>query len=244
MLKSPAKAFVKFHAYSTEAGDGSRDDAVETFLSRLEDKAAPILRRILDAASHGGLTSLSKSEWDVVNEFTVAQAKRSPDSFTKRPRGFDMNAYYTGLLARFEQDVRPFTEEERAYFYSDVLTDRLTRNAQVEATLGMGEELAEAMRYVGLFVMRTTHRNRAFIVGSNPVAKMTLPGDTMIGSPNVELWLPLSSQVALARCGPPTYEYRDLNDQRWFRNINTAVAKQSTIVAGRAEALVKSVSAA
>lgn len=185
VLKSPTKAFVQFHAYSTEADDGSRDDSVETALSRLEDKAAPILRRILDAASRSSLTSLSKPEWEVVNEFTVTQAKRSPDSFTKRPDGFDMDAYYTGLLAQIERDVRPFTAEERAYFCSDALADRLTRNAQVGATLGMGKELAEAMRYVGLFVVRTTHRNRAFIVGSNPVAKMTLPGDTVIGSPNV-----------------------------------------------------------
>ena len=53
--------------------------------------------------------------------------------------------------------------------------------------------------------------------GGKPVIKLTPPGETRLGQQGVEVWLPIASDVAVC-----------------------AILRQSTLIAGRSEALIRS----
>ena len=75
----PNKLFVKSHSYTQIGSDRAKDFDVEKRLSRLENDAAPIVRKIICVARAGKcpeLTSLERGTWD---EFVFSQYLRVPD---------------------------------------------------------------------------------------------------------------------------------------------------------------------
>jgi hypothetical protein len=233
------KLFVEKHFYSYELEDGRKDPRPEQFLSELESNAAPVFKRVIHAARQGRLEDLSRQDRGAMTSFMYFQWKRSPDTISTRM----LDAFDTEIdqgLERFEREHRPITQAERASFASPDFRQRMRRNARVGATVGAGGEALQAIAKTGLHVVRIAHARKSFAIGSRPVAKLTLPGDTVIGSPNVEFWMPIAFDVALVWCGPSVYRLVQCVDAALIRNTNLSIARQSTVVAARAAALVKS----
>ncbi len=92
---------------------------------------------------------------------------------------------------------------------------------------------------IALVVIRKA--NKSFVIGSRPVVKFTTHSETRLGHPEVELWLPIAHDVAICVIpGRGKEVVLTLDDDRKIRSFNLAVLGQSTMIAGRSEALVKS----
>jgi hypothetical protein len=192
-----AKLFIETHFYSYDLGDAGKDPSPETFLSALESAAAPIFVRITEAARRRQLADLTSSDHDVLRQFAYYQWKRSPEAVTAEMLA-DFDAEIESGLEEFERLYRPVTPEERALFATPAFRQRLKHNARVGATVSSGSLVLSALAGTGLHITRITHPRKSYIVGSRMVAKLTMPGDTLIGSPNVEFWMPIAFDVALA----------------------------------------------
>jgi hypothetical protein len=70
---------------------------------------------------------------------------------------------------------------------------------------------------------------------------MTYPGRAELTDPSVEVWLPISSRVAVTpfELNTPEHIVTDA-DPKYFRLINEAVYGNSTIVAAQSQALLVS----
>lgn len=236
---TPKDLFVQRHLYSTIEIDGTRDTSLEQYYARIESIADRIIEKITSAARSGKLPNLSESEKGEWDNYLYRQWSRVPDLQVNIQNKFD------GILAEsikeFEKDVRPLTAEERASLEKPETRTRLKHNSRIKALSAPPGEAVELLSTLGLGVAAITRSNKSFVIGSLPVAKLTLPNRTHISDPSVEVWLPIASDVAVSPFGSKGSERLiQLDRDRHIRALNTAIFRQSTVIAGRSKELITS----
>jgi hypothetical protein len=233
------KLLIRKHFYSFKQSDGTKDPSPEVWLSKLESLAAPLFVRIIDAARTDKLTGLTGDDMAVLKAFTYHQWKRAPETITATLATEFDNALDRSL-AEFESTYRRLTNYEREQIFAPEFKERLKHNTRVDVTVQpASREVVEAFDSMGLHVVRIDHPRKSFVTGSSPVAKLSHPG-AKIGGPDVEFWLAVSHDVALVWAGPPMVRFVRMTDERFVRNTNTAVARQSTVIAGKSKELIAS----
>ena len=80
---------------------------------------------------------------------------------------------------------------------------------------------------------------KSFIIGDTPYARFA-PGS--LYERNTELWMPISTDVAVTPFGPAENEELHLLTDSDVRLINEMIFRASDVVAGRSERLVRSLS--
>lgn len=240
MTSTPDNIFVIGHLYSTIEKDGSKNAALEKYYSQIESRANEIIEKIIQAARAGKPPSLSeaeKREWDI---FTYHQWSRVPDLHVRMLTDFD--DALNESIADFEQSFRQLTNEERTSLVRPETRARIKQNARVKSLSSPGGPAVEALGSKGLGVAIVNNPKKAFVIGSFPVVKLTLPGRTHIADPTVEVWLPISSDVAVSPAGHRgTERLVPIADDRHIRALNDATFRQSTVIAGRDAALIASI---
>jgi hypothetical protein len=84
---------------------------------------------------------------------------------------------------------------------------------------------------------------KSFVLGSFPVVKLTTPHSSNLRDIRTEAWLPVSSRIAIGLGqAQGTETIIQLNEQSLIRDLNMAIAKQSTMFAAASEQLVRSLS--
>lgn len=94
--------FAETHLYSLTSEDGTKDARIESELSKIEDQAARILKRILTSVNAGVLPNLSEKDKAVWNEFFYLQWKRTPEHLHKTLPDNYTEAMLDELLNEFE----------------------------------------------------------------------------------------------------------------------------------------------
>jgi hypothetical protein len=120
--EGPKGIFYEEHFYSAVDYDtGEKDVALELYLAReVEDKAAPVIKKIVTAARAGKtpqLTAQERADW---NALVYYQMKRVPD-FIERYAA-DLEAGYERGIIEVEEGYRPLTDSERM-----IVADPVTR---------------------------------------------------------------------------------------------------------------------
>ncbi|TCU13731.1 DUF4238 domain-containing protein [Rhizobium sullae] len=237
---APQALFYEKHFYSLDEG-GVRDTSLESYFSQLEGEANTVIEKICAAARAGRQPNLSISEKKVWNLFFYFQWKRTPDSISSKMSYADFEETLAESIAEFEQRFRPLTGEERRRILSEAGKKRLRENARVKATGDPGTVVQDVLNNMGIAIAVLRKPNKSFVIGSKTVVKLTSPGETSLGQPGVEVWLPIAADVAVCVVPQRGHEIvMTLNEDRWLRSFNAAILRESTVIAGRSEALIQS----
>ena len=237
--RTPRNLFVEGDFYTQFDDKGNKDVSVETeFLAPLEGKANPVIERIVSAARRGDPPNLSPDEKDVWVRFSYNQFVRVPEKREK---------YKEEILEEIRNEIdfirqfRPLTDRELSILDDEERLERLWRNSSVQNARVTSVKVAGVLseKRIGVAVIRNPKPKRSFVIGSNPVVKMSNPGRSHLADPTVEVWLPLGRDVAVSPCPGERDKVVSAND-RHIRAINRGIFQQSTVIAGCSRELIKS----
>lgn len=238
--RAPKNLFFKRHLYTQVAEDGTRDASVETeFLSRLESDASPVIEKIVSAARRGGPPSLSLTERGIWAAFTYVQFKRVPEM-----REMHKEEIFQEIRREidFMRQFRRFADHELSVLHDEEKMERLWRNISIQGVQKpLSKEGTEIFleKRIGVAVIRNAKPKRSFVIGSNPIVRMSHPERSHLADATVELWLPLARDVAVSPCPGESDSVISVND-RHIRAINRSVFEQSTVIAGCSRDLIES----
>ena len=239
--RAPKNLFYERHLYTQVEEDGTQDASVETeFLAVLESEASPVIEKIINAGRRGCPPNLSPVEKDVWVNFSYIQFKRVPERRKKHKEEiFQEIRRKIDFIGQF----RRFTDHELSILNDGETMERLWRNISIQSVQKpLSKEGAEIFleKRIGVAVIRSPKPKRSFVIGSNPVVKMSHPERFHLADPTVELWLPLARDVAVSPCPGERDKVVSAND-RHIREINKSISQQSTVIAGCSREIIESV---
>ena len=233
--RAPKNLFYERHFYTQVEEDGTQDAAVETeFLAVLESEASPVIEKIVNAARRGDPPNLSPDEKDIWVKFSFIQFKRVPERREKRKEEIFQEM-------RREIDFIAFADSELSILDDEETMERLWRNSSIQSVQKpLSKQGAKILleKQIGVAVIRKPKPKRSFVIGSNPVVKMSNPGRSHLADPTVELWLPLARDVAVTPCPGESDKIVFVNDKH-IRAINQGIYQQSTVIAGCSQELIE-----
>ena len=240
----PKNLFVQKHFHTFHNADGSKNFALERAFAELESATDPVIEQIVSFVRNRSKPALSHYDKAIWDNFFYAQWRRVPDAIDEHMKSSEVEKSIFETVQEYEETVRPLTEAEREYLMSDEGLARLRQNAKVIALASPGEKVLEALEAKGLGIAYITNPKKSFILGSYPVAKLTLPGRANLSDPSVEAWLPISRDIAITPAPEKnTIQVVHVSDERHIRRINLAIASQSNIIASSSRQLVSSLAA-
>lgn len=263
---TPGNVFVETNLYTTYPLDHvqkslkhegnlnslSKDYKYErAFGERIESTAKPVISRIIEQARNGKCPELPPELSDIFKRFVVSLARRTPESQERvrelSEEGFD-DTFYEASAAVAEKDSFVFLPD-RDSIYQDCrikkLKDLAKSNIKASFAVGndprMQDEEERFSREVGLCVAVICLPRRSFVIGSHGITIRQSHSGPMQGS-----LLPIAHDVAVQLTPSPDKESLlclGQGSDSLIREINKTTAVQSKIIAGRSEALIRSLSA-
>lgn len=224
--------------------DGTKDTSLETFFAGLEGEANRLIQKICRAARAGQLPGLSKTERKTWDQFLYYQWKRSPDFLKSAGFERDFEGVLGEVLQDFEREFRPMTEDERSLVQNQTFKKDLKRSARVIALRDPGQIVQPALNQLGLAVGRILKPNKSFIIGTKPVTKLAPKNQSTLGDPEVEVWLPIASDIVVCMVPNGGLEMLAELDDKGIRELNEAIFRESTTIASRSSALIASLTGA
>ena len=221
----------------------------EDTLSRIEDKAEPVIELITQQVRRGHFPKLSPAQQRAWKEFYLAMARRTPEGQAEiwQHRPYD-DAFYEAAKRVAEKDgvVLPSKEELlRIERVGDLVADS-QHNFHARFSAGSHRILQKDednfVRRAGLLVAVITSPENSFVIGSRGLA--------IVKNSDLESWvegdwLPVAHDVAIAPTDSPEVErivVLDNDDKgvRRIKPINEAMAARSSAIAGPSKQLVES----
>ena len=235
----PVNAFVEKDLYAQYDAHGNKDYSSEKDLAKLEGRAAPIIAEIVRKARIGKSFQMMPSEKEIWDDFFYRQWIRVPQI---RVRVEIDNLFFKTVdeaerKFRLTARARGRIVEQKEKFISNAFAKIAGRHG-----LGDGEAMG-LLRKMGLAAAVIRNPRKSWIIGSFPIMKLTPDGHTRLGDPRVETLLPISYDVMVTPHStvlPGKVEVIGEYDSKHIRDLNMNMYKQSNWIAGRSEALVRS----
>ena len=238
---SPANVFVKKRLYTHQFEDGTTSTHLESELSKIEGRASDIADKIITAARSGSKLGVTPPERGAWLDFLYSQFIRHPaqrDSVRQAD-------YIPTILDQFERSIRPLSAEERARYEDPARKDREAKNAWLDTIKAPEDHKSRVMpvfksKGIGAVVIRK--QSKSFVIGDRPVLRRPSPATSLL-SPEVRLLYPISWDIMVEwGLSDGDVEVRTLSDHRSIRTLNERSVRESNIVAGRSEELIRSLS--
>ena len=221
----------------------------EAALSRVEDKAGPVIQRIIERARRGHCPKLSPNQQQAWKEFYLAIARRTPEGQTEiwQHRPYADTFYEAAQKVAEKQGIR-LPEKEKLLQIEGIanLVADSQHNSNARFSAGSHPILQESedhfVKTAGLKVAVITSPRKSFVVGSRGLA--IVRNNELEGWMRGD-WLPVAHDVAIAPTDAPDIEriVRLDNDEKGVRRIdaiNEATAARSWAIAGPSKELVES----
>lgn len=236
----PTELFYKKHLYSTISEVGVKDAVMERQLSVLESEAAEVVQQIIFKARAGKPATLSGAQKRVWYLFFLLQWRRTPEAQRAAISDTDLLQMLDETLDE-ARDLFPKRHVEIDALATSEAKARILRNVRIDSLKGLSGNVIGVLEQRGIGILHIPKRDRSFIVGSRPIVRFTPEGHTHLSDPAVEMWLPIASDVAAGvGLGNGGISLHLLTDDRPVRQLNCAIANQSSIIAGCSSALVRS----
>jgi hypothetical protein len=239
---TPANLFCETHLYTAKDKNGVMDVQLERDYADLESLANPIIEKIVSASRRGLRPQLTAQERDIWDVFFCNQWKRVPEIREKVFDRENIESRLTRLVATFEANGRPLTSNDASNLRNPKWVARVKKNTMIEALKHPSPEVLAILKQKGLCIAVIRKRGKSFVIGSLPVVKLNHPHREHLSDPTVEVWLPISFDIAVS----PAFMLsgnelvREIYDESIVRRINRATFAQSTTIAGRSEKLIAS----
>ena len=244
---SPTNVFVRGKLYvKQDYSEANESYEYERMLAKIEGNAEPAISSIIEQVRCGRNPHLDPNLNMHFKEFVIALARRTPES---------QERVFSGSGMSFEEVVDSVSKElltqagydmpEQDWFDRDpgVLELKRTLKSNHRANFAAGdhqilqEETERFSRETGWGVALILLPKRSFVIGSHGLT--IIPGGGSIGGS----WLPIAHDVAVQITAFPERGFRlhlDRKNESVIKSINRETAAQSDIIAGRSEALVRS----
>ncbi|KQU93858.1 hypothetical protein ASC68_19405 [Devosia sp. Root105] len=238
--RNPSSILAKPHLYSTIDKAGRKDASQELAYSRLESDAAPILQKVIIAARTRELPSLTKSEKECVDAFLFEQWRRVPELRESLMTAKDLDGMLDGAVDALRERLGREPSYEVAASLSDPsFRERVLRNAKVGALNARNPSAMAVLDGRGLAVALAPS-GKSFVLGSRPVVKLCPPDTNDLRDHRVELWLPISHDVAITPGGARGTEHTSELSGESIRRLNRVVWRSSTKLVSSSLALLTS----
>lgn len=236
----PLELFQRKHLYSILSEAGEKDPDIELRLSRMESDTGPVIRRIVESVRAGRIPELAPAEKHIWYNFFHMQWRRTPEAQQSAASDEDMAQIFDETV----EDLRSAFPERRAEI--DALDTpanraRSIRNARAESVFGSNENVIDVLERRDISILRITKPGKSFIVGSRPVVKLSVAGQSDLSNPIVEMWLPIAADIAIGVGDATGRTTLYPVDAQGVRRLNIAKAMQSRVIAGRSPQLVRSI---
>ena len=238
--RKPRGVFVEKDLYTQIESDRTKDASVEKeFLSTIEARASPVVEKIVCTARRADPLSLTPEEKDIWLRFLYCQFIRVPETRDKHTG--DIRREVLNEISILGQ-LGLFHDYELSILHDKRTMERLWRNASIRSVTTMHGEWFDVLSKKRLWVavVRNPKPKRGFVIGSNPVLKLTYPGRAHLADPSVELWLALARDVAVTPCPGESDKIISIRDNH-VASINRKVFEQSDAIAGCSRKLIHSV---
>ena len=236
--QNPKTLFYERHLYSFFDSDGERDYSTERRLAKIEDKASPIVEKIVENARKNDLPDFTAHEKEVWVEFFYMLWRRLPalrDRSTSNQIQLEKNQKDYRII-RGIAETEPIDLKEMEEFLKQQSWPRAIQqsNELVE------NRILPTLRRMSLWVAVLSNRQSGFVIGSYPILKVR--PDLDLDHPDAEVWMPLAHDVAVILIHD-RLEILWNPDDRFTQKLNGEVFDQSTIVAGRSREQIESLAA-
>lgn len=238
----PDELMLQGHLYSEVADDNTKDASLELDFAKLESAADPIVERMVDDVRKGKLPALGAADLNRWIEFFIQQIRRVPDNFDGLITVERMREVLVAEIPKLRAVGHKIAAEAEAEFLGDKYLKRQIQNIRILNLRGWGAWLKVAERNRQLSFAHIPNPKKSFVLASSPVGRLS-PG-IFIASPHavMQSWLPIAPDVACAIHGQESEPQIVAASTEQVRVLNETLAKQSTIVSGRSEKLVASLS--
>lgn len=232
----PDQALVVKHLHAIYDMDGRKDYSNERILSRIEDAAGPVVKRMISAARRLERPCLTQQEKDVWTRFFTSQWFRSPDLYP--PSNIEDE--------KLEESVREYFKDNAERIDHVLNDDALPKMIKHNAKAGMALSADQSSAYgiversqVRIAVIKSPRKS--FVIGSNSLAKVIPRGFASLSRPDGYQWLPIAHDIAVTFASIPDLdESIEIADGQFVRTVNKATFRQSMQIAGRSRDLVAS----
>lgn len=241
-LSTPTTEFAETHLYSVIADNGVKNPSHETnFFSKLDNDFGLLTDKIIAKVRNGknpGFTPAEKAFWD---KFIFYQWRRLPQVMNKTSAIKNLEKDLPGYIKNYELKYGPISDEEKARISESVSIKRLAQNAVMEVITGNpSEEILRILGSKGVAIAHIRKTSKSFVLGSLPFIRMGPPNNSHLSDPLVELWLPLSHDIAVSPAySQGTETIIPLSDEQ-IRRVNAAIFQQSDKIGARSDALLRS----
>lgn len=185
--------FAESHLYSFIGLDGKRDPELELRFSKLEGRATGVLKKVRAAGVSRTTLNLSAEERLTLDEFLQLQMIRTPSSIAKlavkQPWEMRIKEAVNGL-------GRPLDPSEQTMVSNPNI---LRQNVTVTA-LSSFDPFTKLMSCLSMMAIQIgiVETPGTLGIGSHPVVRFSSQQSSDIRDPGVQLWLPISSDVAFS----------------------------------------------
>ena len=235
LRSTPDKLFRERYLYTMSDEGGDRNDKIEKMLGRLEAKAAPIIEKIIDQARASKFPELTYLEKETLDQFLCCMMIRVPDVFD--PIANNTFEEFPEILEKHG----PLTAEDRRKRDDPNEQAKLKQDLRASSVLPCFRPEGRILPILGdksLLVVVIPNPKKSFVIGSNPCVKFF--GGNELSDPKAEAWFPLAYDVAVVYSGSFPEKLYKILDPTPIREINEAIYKQSSFIAGRSDKLIAS----
>lgn len=237
----PENIFVERDVY-THASSGLDIYRLESTYSELETQAAEILKNITSSVLNGLVPEISVPARRLVSLFLYQQMRRVPQHFRRLASPSLVLESVTESLAEYKAlrpDNQPPSDD---IFLSPLFLAQTRQKAIVDTLLQVNSRHVDIINSRGIRFIKIDETNCSFAITDHPTLRLASPHSTRLDDPEVEIWAPISSKVAILSYGRSDCPFvMDLN-KPLVRRINENMCRQSSVVASCSRELTRSLS--
>lgn len=238
LAASPANLLAETHLYTRTRPDGSRDVTLENRYSRLESAISPLLDEITSLVLKGitPIIDARTKRWLCV--FIYEQWRRVPDMHNRIMPPKETEAKLHEAIDDYETRFGKLPPEKRAEQLTPEAVAEFRQNARVTALMRSSKRIVDVLNAKGIFFGYCRPRT-SFILGSSPVVKIAVKSN-QLDHELTEVWLPIHPNIVVAAAGRNGHSgIKEISNRR-VREFNIVVARKSSAIVGRSEALINS----
>ena len=230
----PKNVFVEKDLYTFDL-DGDKDVYTEEFLAKLEGKASPIIKKIVDNSRMGRLPNLTPNEKDVCVLFLFTLIKRSPDTreqYMYRLRASELLRYWYREIYGTER-IDPERMED--------LIRKVWPLSLREFDELMEREVLPTLRRMRIGIAVIQEGQTGFVIGSNPSVRIGFSAD--LRDPSIQLWMAVAHDVIVIFSHDDEAEILGDLSSKDVQLFNREIAKTSKVIAGNSRELIATLAA-
>jgi len=234
------RVFKKRHLNSYPRLDGSKDDSLEKFFAKNFDEHINEVVKIADASVLGNKKfQLNEEVFAFFVQFLYNHIKRSPDFHDPVVAEASRDEFFDDALSDFQEKYGSVPHQELKDLYSPEVRKRIVERSRVVNLSTQSTEILEILAEMTAVIATPEHSKAQFIIGSNPVARLSNSGKTHLQKDNVELWTTLKPNLAigLVKVPRPIKAIRISNMK--VQRLNRQLFRQSSSVASSSKELLQ-----